>query len=238
MKTEIKSVREVFGLFKDKVFDIPPYQRGYRWGESEVTTMIDDIMEFNPSDKKEKYCLQPIVVQEEYGSEYVKIVDGQQRLTTISLFKEFFSAESGDLLPTCCSRLISENNEDRNVIDRAYLKGAREAISIRLNGLDTGTLRDKLDGNCVFILCWLEDENAEEVFERLNVGKIPLSSAEILKAYYMTEFPQECEKHDFINRWNLIEETLQDDNFYYFFSHDEGKHERYYSTRMDFILEV
>ena len=238
MKTEIKSVREVFELFKDKVFDIPPYQRGYRWGESEVTTMIDDIMEFNPSDKKEKYCLQPIVVQEEYGSEYVRIVDGQQRLTTISLFKEFFSAESGDLLPTCCSRLISENNEDRNVIDRAYLNGARKAISIRLNGLDTGTLRDKLDGNCVFILCWLEDENAEEVFERLNVGKIPLSSAEILKAYYVTEFPQECEKHDFINRWNLIEETLQDDNFYYFFSHDEGKNERYYSTRMDFILEV
>lgn len=237
MKTEIKSVRDVFELFKDKVFDIPPYQRGYRWTDSEVTTLIDDIMEFNPSDKREKYCLQPIVVQED-GSEYIKIVDGQQRLTTISLFREFFSTEIEDSLPACCTRLISENNEDRNEIDRAYLNGARKAISDRLNKLNTGIFRDKLDSNCVIILCWLEDENPEEVFERLNVGKIPLSSAEILKAYYMTEFPQECEKHDFINRWNMIEESLQNDYFYYFFSHDEKKSERYYSTRMDFILEV
>ena len=40
-------------------FYVPSYQRGYRWDESQVTALLNDVY-----DNGEKpYCLQPIVVR-------------------------------------------------------------------------------------------------------------------------------------------------------------------------------
>ena len=52
-------------------FYIPSYQRGYRWGEDEVTRLLDDVY----NNGTNNYCLQPIVVRRngdrfEYSSNY------------------------------------------------------------------------------------------------------------------------------------------------------------------------
>ena len=80
-------------------FLIPSYQRGYRWTELHVKALLEDIDDFLKSQSvpgaiRSSYCLQPIVVvaqQDEEGKLLWEIVDGQQRLTTLSSLGVSFS---------------------------------------------------------------------------------------------------------------------------------------------------
>jgi hypothetical protein len=63
-------------------YNIPLYQRGYKWEEKHVLKLLDDIDNFKVSDSK-FYCLQNITLVPEHT--YFNIVDGQQRLTTLSI---------------------------------------------------------------------------------------------------------------------------------------------------------
>ena len=69
-------------------FTIAGYQRGFRWTETEVRDLLDDIREFSlasPAESGAFYCLQPVVVTPlPDGS--LAVIDGQQRLTTLYLF--------------------------------------------------------------------------------------------------------------------------------------------------------
>ena len=66
-------------------FFIPSYQRGYRWGEVEIKRLLTDIINFDPQQDGEFYCLQPVVVRFDKNNQYWRLIDGQQRLTTIYL---------------------------------------------------------------------------------------------------------------------------------------------------------
>lgn len=96
------------------VFEIPDYQRGYRWGKTEVTDLLDDIMDVVQEDKSaaevraicdsRPYCLQPIAFDVENESKgMMMVVDGQQRLTTLYLILRYienrFSAIPPQFLP-------------------------------------------------------------------------------------------------------------------------------------------
>ncbi|MDE5763291.1 MAG: DUF262 domain-containing protein, partial [Bacteroidales bacterium] len=71
-------------------FYVPAYQRGYRWSAEQAEQLIDDLEEFSTRRETNHdafYCLQPLVVKpiEKDGIEYLEVIDGQQRLTTILL---------------------------------------------------------------------------------------------------------------------------------------------------------
>ena len=79
--TQTLPLIELFG----KKFNIPHYQRGYRWGKQEVEELLNDLLEFSkPLNKGLFYCLQPIVVLKKNENEF-DVLDGQQRLTTLYL---------------------------------------------------------------------------------------------------------------------------------------------------------
>lgn len=64
-------------------FQIPSYQRGYRWTELQVRQFLDDLKMFcDKSNDSDWYCLQPLVVQHLDNDKWL-VVDGQQRLTTL-----------------------------------------------------------------------------------------------------------------------------------------------------------
>lgn len=84
----------------NKNFFIPDYQRGYRWGERQVTQLMEDLSEFfSPEGEGKFYCLQPIVVKQMLPEDisrynlhskcnsnvWYEVIDGQQRLTTIRI---------------------------------------------------------------------------------------------------------------------------------------------------------
>ncbi|ACI18935.1 DUF262 domain-containing protein [Dictyoglomus thermophilum] len=86
-----KSIRE---LLKDKRYLIDYYQREYKWQTKQVKELIEDLVEcfledYDPEDSREKianyskYYLGAIIICEKDAQKY--IIDGQQRLTTLTL---------------------------------------------------------------------------------------------------------------------------------------------------------
>ena len=86
------SISELFsddflGAKNDWRFVIPQYQRGYKWGEGAITKLLNDIDKFDVKGEDGKfYCLNNLTVVEraDNGIEYY-VVDGQQRLTTLTV---------------------------------------------------------------------------------------------------------------------------------------------------------
>lgn len=91
---------------------------------------------------------------------------------------------------------------------------------------------------------WYEsiDENPIRVFTRLNIGKIKLTNAELIKALFLnrSNFNAEGDKHlklrqqEIASEWDNIEYTLQNDEFWLFIhAPDYDK-----PTRIDFIFDL
>ena len=79
-------------------FNIPYYQRGYRWETKQVLDLLDDLFEFQQSNPEPGsfYCLQPLVVCKNSvlsNENFVvfDVIDGQQRLTTLFLMMNHLS---------------------------------------------------------------------------------------------------------------------------------------------------
>ncbi|EAI1055790.1 DUF262 domain-containing protein [Campylobacter coli] len=71
-------------------FVIPEYQRPYRWGIDECKTLWNDILEvFGDGENISEYFLGSIVAYQNDKNE-LEIIDGQQRITTFTLFFRAF----------------------------------------------------------------------------------------------------------------------------------------------------
>lgn len=84
----IYSIERVFGnyLTNEQLYNIPEYQRGYKWSNQQINQLLDDINEFDTGGDDELfYCLQNITLVPFETENKLNVVDGQQRLTTISL---------------------------------------------------------------------------------------------------------------------------------------------------------
>lgn len=237
--TELITIAELIGKGS---FCIPEYQRGYRWTQDEVEKLLNDIYEFNAdgTEANEYYCLQPIVVKK-IKDEY-RIVDGQQRITTISLILGVISKElSQNESQITINYKVTDNPLDNHykdeaitVIENWILKKEKECKEFKLNKLKENLLKSTK-------VIWYEldkDEEEHKVFERLNVGKIPLTSAELIKAALLNSknFTRDSElsKIQLALQWDEVEHTLQDDAFWCFLSNDTDKT----STRIDRIFEL
>ena len=86
---ETKFVADISGSFY-----IPSYQRGYRWSETEVVRLLDDIYQ----NGKKNYCLQPVVVRKK--EDQYELIDGQQRLTTLYLIYKYIHAQQSEGMKT------------------------------------------------------------------------------------------------------------------------------------------
>ncbi|MDE6780423.1 MAG: DUF262 domain-containing HNH endonuclease family protein [Ruminococcus sp.] len=252
-------------LIKDIVefsFYIPSYQRGYRWTDQEVSDLLDDIYEFNTgsSEKPQYYCLQPLIVKKRTDGAY-EVVDGQQRLTTILIFLKIAQKltdyegykitfetrrQSQDFLDSLkdYDGSIKKNNIDYYHITKAYarintwLDQKAQKNTPRFSVLSD--LFNKITNNVFFI--WYElppDVNSVEIFTRVNVGKISLSNAELIKALIFNKenFPDnaEREQQELSLSWNRIERELQKESFWMFLNENEKKE---FETRIDLIFDL
>ena len=282
-KLELKSISEIL----DKSFYIPAYQRGYRWSSRQVIDLLDDIWEFALKKKKEEgefYCLQPVVVKKD--NEKFRVIDGQQRLTTLFIILKFFeqhikysftgvkrfytleyetrnkqNIDSNNFLENI--RDI-ENFKDNNsniipnieTIDFYYMsntyiiikqwfdkqdKDINPFLQVLLNSDVEIKNEQKIDiANNVRVIWYeIDDENEIDVFTRLNIGKIPLTNAELIKAIFLINTKEKNEKLLLASQWDEIEYKLQDNNFFAFVSKDFGENnEIKYPTRIEFIFDL
>ena len=122
------------------IFEIPDYQRGYRWGKTEVVDLLEDIMDVVKEDvtsdvlrekcKQRPYCLQPISFDNTRENENVMIVvDGQQRLTTTYLILKYISERFGSLSQEVIDEMeIDDPAEFCREITLQYKDPTREGI--------------------------------------------------------------------------------------------------------------
>lgn len=262
-KIELKSVRELLGM----KFFIPSYQRGYRWTTQQVKDLLNDVNEFEPQelpDSKEKtwYCLQPLVVRKmvendsrlescEEKSNWYEVIDGQQRLTTIYIILKIMNDDidfpaiqyqtrphSGQFLANI--KNIEDEANDSN-IDFHFMLSTRDVVDKSNVGTD---FVGKLLNSCRVI--WYEtQDDAYEVFKRLNSGKISLSNAELVKAlllkdnnfYGMNADALRLKQLEMAGEWDRIEQTLHDNSFWYFIN-PNPEDAKFNCTRIDFLLEM
>lgn len=69
----------------DFEYHIPGYQRPYAWTEEETGILFDDLYEFFQTEDVDNYFLGSIVLIKEDNKPYSDVIDGQQRLTTLSI---------------------------------------------------------------------------------------------------------------------------------------------------------
>ena len=248
IKLDIKLVGDIEGNFY-----VPSYQRGYRWGKTEVKRLLDDICS---TEGKRNYCLQPVVVRKN-GDKY-ELIDGQQRLTTIYLIYRFMNEESLGFIDEPRFTLsyatreksedflksIDESRKEEN-IDFWFFCSAYESIKAWFSKKDrksTLTNMNKYFDEIVKII-WYEvgeTEDAIGLFTRLNIGKIPLTNAELVKAVFLSkgrnDINMERKKQEEISfQWNHMEKELHNDSLWFFLT---NKTSTDYQTRIDLVLDL
>lgn len=246
IKLETKLVGSIEGDFY-----IPSYQRGYRWGPDEVTRLLDDVY----TNGTKNYCLQPVVVRRD-GDRF-ELIDGQQRLTTLYLIYRYMHNSSGGFFDEPKFTLkyetrdksedfltsIDVSRKEEN-IDFWFIGDAYQHIEEWFTNKDkksTLTNINKFFDENVKII-WYEvgeNEDAIALFARLNIGKIPLTSAELVKAMFLSRdnsSVMDKEKQEEIAlQWDTIEKELHNDSLWYFLTNRINLN---YQTRIDLILDL
>lgn len=84
MQHEINTYN-IKSLFTSSKYRIPIYQRNYAWGKAEISQLLQDIIDYIPEQRN--YYIGTLVVYErnENGTIFFDAIDGQQRLTTLSI---------------------------------------------------------------------------------------------------------------------------------------------------------
>ena len=92
----------------DKRFIIPLYQRNYDWKEENCEQLFHDLMKLHNSDRKSHF-FGSIVSSIQAGTEDRLIIDGQQRITTVSLMLiAMVNARKGGLVEADDARLVEK----------------------------------------------------------------------------------------------------------------------------------
>ena len=236
---------------------IANYQRGYRWSPLQVTQLLGDIFEFterkNPQ-PDQFYCLQPLVLKVATNGGY-EVVDGQQRLTTLLLILRYFNERltekyrqrlytiEYETRPDLLDFLDDPTEEKAEVnADFFHLFQAIKAIEDWFSEKESKVddIKSALLNRTKVIWFQLADnDNSVEAFTRLNVGKIPLTNDELIRALFLRrESTDQTEAEDLqrqiATEWDQIEQSLQSDAFWYFLSDDHDKKQ----NRISFLFEL
>lgn len=219
----IYSVKQIYSTFPEKgnflrlseSYNIPEYQRGYKWTGDSIKELLDDVKKFHDmfimsENKKQFYCLQNITLCRS-NSDVYNVVDGQQRLTTLLLILSYLGEY--DLIKNKLKysirietdKFIQEyvltrkiwDPEIRFVIlrkDQYYISKAAEAIDQWFLDMKFGdnskSFLNTLLNHVKLIVNKLE-ENEEKIFSSLNGGKVNLDGADLIRAVLMTRASKE-----------------------------------------------
>lgn len=202
-------------------FLVPSYQRGYRWGRDEVSRLLVDIQESVGS----RYFLQPVVVKRR-PDETWELVDGQQRLTTLYLILRYiqshipFARLSYSLsyeTRLSSAEYLQQPSADKRYenIDYLHIYGAftsiREWFEAQANPALAALNFYKYLCESVFVI-WYEappEVDSTTLFTRLNVGRIPLTDAELVKALLLTRSRARKRENEIAAQWDTFERDLR-----------------------------
>lgn len=200
---------------------------------------------------------------------WYEVIDGQQRLTAIFLIIHYANEmwvgkqknpefqikyETRNKSTEFLNKLkvnealstveIDDSNIDFYHISIAYQTINNWVINYKeeyKKGFDNNDFQSKFKSNSKVILYEVE-KGSVEIFTRLNMGKIPLTNAELIKALFLNSSnfrysdPEKVRMKQFAiaTEWDRIEYALQNKEFWYFIN----KEDNILSTRIEFIFNL
>ena len=117
------SEQNLNAVFSDAyLFEIPLYQRPYAWTTEQVDELLDDLLNAMDRDAQSPYFLGSTVLIKNEGDSSSAVVDGQQRLTTLSmLFCVLRELAAGDAQSELDGFVREAGNSLRGTQDRFRL---------------------------------------------------------------------------------------------------------------------
>lgn len=265
---ELKSVAEL----QDLAFYIPDYQRGYRWTQRQVEDLLNDIFEFSQKDNAGIYCLQPLVVVKSLNKQWEVVdgqqrlttirlileVLGRSRFYDITYQTRKGSAEflneimtteaAGEKAEETAEKKAEEKEKNNIDFYHIYLavtvirKWLKEKMDEKKIDEEKKKLFQKILLEQVKFIWYETEEDPKEVFARLNIGKISLTNAELIKALLLNKSNFDSGDGDKIRlwqqetamEWDVIEYALQSNEFWLFLNAPGDER----PTRIDYIFDM
>lgn len=170
MKPTEKQLSEILSKDKDICYDIPLYQREYTWGQHEWDVLFSDIIE-----NEKGYFLGSIIAVREndrsvFEEERMQIIDGQQRLTSVSIFLLAIYNELNKYLDVM-------NKPQRREFEYIADEISKETSDDNSKFLIKLTLQEKNNNDYLYLLysLGLYDKNVSTKYEK---------NRKVYKAYY------------------------------------------------------
>lgn len=201
---------------------------------------------------------------------WYEVIDGQQRLTSIFLIIHYankmwienqkipkFEYETRKNSSEFLQELKFDDEQDEVIIkdddniDFHHIKKAYNKIHnwVKNYKKEHNKEFDKDDFQCKLKshskVIWYEvspEKDSIEIFTRINMGKIPLTNAELIKALFLNSSNfQKCNDYELklkqleiASEWDRIEYSLQNEEFWYFIN----KKENILPTRIEYIFNL
>ena len=236
-------IKSLINLLDGKIqFRIPIYQRNYSWTTENCKILIDDIL-----NKNDRHHTGAIVFKPEYGETNTIrtniLIDGQQRLTTISLIFNAIikyviehNIEDIDIEDIKDTYLVNRHSKSSDKKNKIYLnKDDRKNYDAILSGGDVN-IKSNLYKNFNFIYNLINDENintlyknankleiieaqldadddAQQIFESLNSTGLDLESNEKIRNFLFMTLNYDDQLYLYDEYWNIMEKNENFDNF-------------------------
>lgn len=218
-----------------------------------------------------KECSEITKKENKLQGRWYEVIDGQQRLTSIFLLIhyanemwvgkqkisefeikyetrnesfEFLQKQKIDEISD--KAIINYDNIDFHHITKAYNKIHNWVKNFKKKfekDFDNNDFQSKLKSNSKVI--WYEvssEKDAIEIFTRINMGKIPLTNAELIKALFLnsSNFPDSDTEEirlrqlEIASEWDRMEYSLQNNELWYFINNSENE----LPTRIEYLFNI
>lgn len=195
-------------FLSDGKYVIPIYQRNYDWGERETLQLLEDISDYAKNNKSQNYYIGSVVVfvRNINGETYYETIDGQQRLTTLtiltSLLKHLNVAswfdkpnlsydhrkEADDALFMLQRNQYSEHQAAQHIIDVYGLFSKNIHQVLKAKGLSVADFAEYLFSKVIILRIPVpQDTQLNHYFEIMNTRGEQLEKHEVLKAVLMSK---------------------------------------------------
>ncbi|MFP6273686.1 DUF262 domain-containing protein [Helicobacter pylori] len=241
MKAGEATLLEFFEQNQTNQFVIPIYQRLYSWGKEQCKQLWDDIIKIGGNDKMNGHFIGSIlyVLDGNTHSSPLLIIDGQQRLTTITLLLIALRNHSSDEVKRkeIESYLINSNKDgdkkfrlilsesDKDtllfLIDKNKRKPSEPSSKIMENfklfeewiRKNTDKLETIFKGLDKLMIVWIALKKGKDdpqlIFESMNSKGIELTKTDLIRNYIIME-TEVKKQEDFYNQyWRAMEENFK-----------------------------
>ncbi|MFP6139301.1 DUF262 domain-containing protein [Helicobacter pylori] len=242
MKADATTLLGFFKENQNNQFVIPIYQRLYSWGKEQCKQLWDDIIKIGGNDKMNGHFIGSILYVLDgntHSNNTLLIIDGQQRLTTITLLFIALRNHSSDEVKRkeIESYLINSNKDgdkkfrlilsesDKDtllfLIDKNKRKPSEPSLKIVENfklfeewiRKNTDKLETIFKGLEKLMIVWIalkkEKDDPQLIFESLNSKGIELTQTDLIRNYIVMETEVEKQESFYNQYWRAMEENFK-----------------------------